>query len=175
MKRIIATGLLAAAVVACDAGDLVTGGSRASERTSSFEVPTSCLRALELADQALELAADGFDVVADILGAASSLDVAGVERGNAQLASLTPSARVRCRRLRSRRPRLPSPGPRRTPPRRSRLRWLSPSWPLDPFRFLRAGRRRPLESQGSLPGRHRVRPSCRAVAVVNPQPLLHLQ
>lgn len=77
-------------LAACDAGDMVSGGSRARERQLELGVPTVCLNALDRADEVIDQVARAFGIVADIFGAASRFDVDTMDRLSTQLDAITP-------------------------------------------------------------------------------------
>jgi hypothetical protein len=54
------------------------------------EVPQACLDALDKADAALGSAGDGFDILSDVLTAASQFDLEGMDAGSKKLEALTP-------------------------------------------------------------------------------------
>jgi hypothetical protein len=50
---------------------------------------TSCLNALNQADASIRTAGDGFDVVSEVLTAASNFDVSGIETASAKMGPLS--------------------------------------------------------------------------------------
>ena len=111
-RTILATGgavlailIVAAIIGGADSGKATEAGQAAPRTTVTVtpppatvtktapakpEVPASCLKALDLADNGFALAADGFTAVSEAMTAFSEFDIEGIDKANAKLTKLNP-------------------------------------------------------------------------------------
>lgn len=86
----LALGVTLTGCAAAAEPEVVTETVTVTEEVTVESVPASCLDALDHGDDVMDLAGQGFDILAGALDAVAEFDITGIEQATADLQGITP-------------------------------------------------------------------------------------